>query len=153
MESGVEYADHRNIGHDLTACANAHHVCRIVQGREIRNGFDNVHDILINDNRLGELLTAMNYAMTDRIDLIHALNNAVLGIKHGVYDYADSFDMVFNVSNDLKALFPHGGLINYVGILDADTVNKSLGNDRFFLNIDQLILERRAACIDNKNLH
>ena len=49
----------------------------------------------------------------------------------------------------------HPAVAGFMGdpAVDADALAVALGHDRFPIHIDQLILQRRTACVDNQNLH
>ena len=51
MESGIEYADHRCIGHNGFAGAYAHKVCGVVQRRKLAQAFDSFENFVSQYNR------------------------------------------------------------------------------------------------------
>ena len=75
---------------------------------------DGLHYGIIDKDGGCELFAAVYNAVTDCIDLIHALDNAVYGIEHCINNEADSFGMILNIANDSKAGLAHSRLINNV---------------------------------------
>ena len=91
MEGGVEHGDHGHAGHELLAGLDADDVGGIVQGREGIALLDGGHDLVGDDDGLGELLAAVDHAVTDRVDLLHGADDAVLLVNEGVQNSRDGF--------------------------------------------------------------
>ena len=71
MERSVENADHWSVGHDCLACADAHEICRVVQGCKIVKALDGFKNFIGEQNGFGKFFAAVNNAVTYCIDLSH----------------------------------------------------------------------------------
>ena len=153
MKSGVKHCDHRHVAHDGLACFDAGEVRGVVQRAEGDALLDSVHDRSVNENGLRELLTAVEHAVTDSVYLAHGGDNAVLGAYELVDRCGDSLGMRGHGDIRFKNLL----VADQRGVLEmtvnADALAQALGHDLFGLHVDQLILQRGAAGIDNKDLH
>ena len=95
----------------------------------------------------------MDHTVADCIDLAH-------GIDHAVFCAGELFDNGgngFGMSGQGN-IFVVNRLISYQRTVLQVTVNanafaETLGHDLFGLHIDQLVLQRGAACVDNENFH
>ena len=105
MESSVENSDHRSIGHDRLARADAHQVRGVVKRRKVVEAFNGFNDLVGKKHGFGELLAAVNNAVTDGEDLIHIGNDAVNGIDQRIENELDSVGVVLHILNEFKALF------------------------------------------------
>ena len=95
----------------------------------------------------------MNDAVADSVDLLHGGDNAVLGAG----ELVDNSGNCLCVGGHCKILIKYG-LAAYQGAVlevavDTDALAKALSHDRLGLHVDKLILQGRAACVDNKNFH
>ena len=90
--------------------------------------------------------------MTDRVNLAHRGDNALFGIQQYVDNRLDRFFMRRHCDIKLEFLIR---LVASVGehAVDADALAQTLGHDLAGLSVEQLILERRAAGVDNQNFH
>ena len=152
MESGVEHGDHGGVGHQLLAGLDTNDVGGVVQRSQIVALLDTGHDLVGDQHGLGELLAAVNHAVTDSVDLGHGADDAVLSVDQSVQNSLDSLGVSghshISALNDLLAL----GLIGKLAI-DTDALAQTLGQDLLSLGVEQLILQRRAAGIDNQYVH
>ena len=116
--------------------------------------FDGFDDLVVDQDRLRELLAAVEDAVTDSVDLLHALDDAVLLVDKGLQNSLDGFVMGGHWDvNGVEGLLAFDlGLICELTV-DADTLADALGADLFCLHVEQLILERRAAGVDDQNIH
>ena len=153
MESGVEHCDHGHVAHDCLACLDAGEVCGVVQRPEGNALFNSVHDRPVDENGLGEFLTAVEHAVADSVYLAHGGDHAVLRAYELVDRCGDSLGMRGHGDIRFKNLL----VADQRGVLEmtvnADALAQALSHDLFGLHVDQLILERGAAGIDNKDLH
>ena len=153
MESGVEHCDHGHVAHDGLAGLDAGEVRGVVQRSERDALFDSVHDRSVNENGLGELLAAVEHTVADSVYLTHGGDHAVLGAYELVDRCGDSLGMRGHGDIRFKNLL----VADQRGVLEmtvnADALAQALGHDLFGLHVDQLILKRGAAGIDNKDLH
>ena len=152
VEAGVEHSYLGYAGHHSLASADTGQVVGIVQRSELAALFDGCNNVFVYDNGAGELLTAVENAMSYCGDLRQGFDHTVLGRYE-------------SVQNQLNRLFVVSHLDVYLVIItavcleleitacDTDTVAHTLGDHFFGSHIDQLILDRGAAGIDNENLH
>ena len=124
-----------------------------MQRRERGALFERGHDRVVDFDGAGELLTAVNHTVTDRVDLAHGSDNTVLGAGELVDDRGDCFGM----GRKRKIFIEDRLAADKRGVLqmtvDADTLAEALGHDLLGLHVDQLILQRRTACVDDQNFH
>ena len=153
MEGGVEYADHGNVAHDLTAGIDAGDVCGVVQGSEGSAFLEGCHDLVGDKHGGSELLAAVNDTVTDSVDLLHGGHDTVFLAGELLDD--SSYCLGMGGKGDI--LVEYGLIADEGAVLemtvDADTLAETLCHYLFGLHVDELILEGGAACVDNKNLH
>ena len=152
MEGGVEHGDLRRAGHDLLAGFNAHEVGGIVQGAEGDAVADGLLAGFVDDAGGDELVAAVQDAVADGVDLLDGLDHAVLRIDQ---DGQDGFDCLGmgghrNIAHDLDVL---GRNLMGQTAVDVDPLTQTLGEDLAGFRVHELILQGRAACIDNENVH
>ena len=111
------------------------------------------HDGIVDLHGVCELLAAVDNAMTDSVDLFHGLHNAVFLARELFDDGGDSLGVRRHgdvlVENALPA--DERGVLEMT--VDAYALAQTLGHDLLGLHVDQLVLQGRAARIDNKNFH
>ena len=95
----------------------------------------------------------MDDAVADGVDLLHGGDHTVLGAGQLVDDRGNGLGVrghrqVF-VKDRLAA--DERGVLQVT--VDADALAQALGQEMFGLHVDQLIFQRRAAGIDDKNFH
>ncbi len=153
MEGGIEHRDHGNVAHNVAAGVDADDVCWVVQGSEGGALLESFHDGIVDAHGGSELLAAVNDAVTDGVDLLHGCDNAVLGAGELVDDGCYCLGM----GGHCDVLVEYGLAADQRGVLEvtvkADALAQTLSHDRLGLHVDQLILQGRAACVDNKNFH
>ena len=152
MEAGVEYGNLGNAGHHGLAGTDTGEVVGVVQRAKLAALFDGCDNLLVHDNGAGELLTAVQNAVTYGRDLRERSDYAVLGRYEGIENQLDGFLVVGHLDVDL-VIFLAFGLQLEVAAGDADAVTHTLGDNLLGLHIDELILDGGAAGIDNQNLH
>ena len=113
---------------------------------------DSSLDILVDNDRFGKLGAAVEHAVADCIDLIDRFDDAVFCAGQSVQNQLYSYGVV-----------RHWGLNNivvfaryFVGqdrTVDADSLAETLGQDLLVLHINQLIFQRGASAVQNKNFH
>ena len=152
MERRIEYCNHGCVRHYRLAGAHSHEVRWIVERRERRKLFDDLDHIIVDKNGFAELFTAVNYAVTYGVYLVHTAENTNFLIGKYVKDHLDSIGMILHVLLDFDRILP-GGLILQKRAFDAYTLTKTLRNDFARVHIYELILERGASRIYDQNLH
>ena len=153
MERGVEYGDHRNVrAHDLAAGLNADQVGRIVQRRERDAVLDRLEHLFGDDNAVGEELAAVYHAVADRVDLAHRGDDALFGVEQDVDDRLDRFLMGRHGNVKLELLIRLVAGVREHAV-DTDALAQALGHDLARLGVEQLVLQRGTASVDNQNFH
>ena len=152
MEGGVEDDDVRLSGKDVHDGLESLKVGGIVKRREGDDLFDALDDFRRDEHRLGEFFAAVDYTVARRVKLVEILEHAELRIDEDVEDVFDGRRVVGE--RNFARHRVHTGL----GVLDArafdtDTLDEPLRKDLFAVHFDELILQRRAAAIENKNFH
>ena len=151
-EGGVEHGDLRHTGHRRLARLDAHEVGGVVQRPEREALFDGGFARVVHDAGLGELNAAVENTVADGADLRHRLDNAVFLAGQLFENGLDRF----LVGGERNVRFVNGlavlGLVGQTAV-DADALTKTFGKQRLVLHVDELILQRRAAGVDNQNLH
>ena len=153
MEGSIEHGDHGNIAHHGLAGIDAGDVGRVMQRGKRRALFQSRHNGIVDFDRAGKLLTTVNDAVTDGVDLAHGSDNTVLSAGELVDDGGDRFGM----GRKREILIEDGLAADQRGVLqmtvDADALAEALRHDLLGLHVDQLILQRRTACVDDQNFH
>ena len=152
MERSVEHGDLGLAGHCLLACLDAHKVGRVVK----RSERDAVADCLLAgvvDQAGGnELVAAVQDAMTDCVDLVDRLDHAVDGVDEDCHNSLDGFLMGGHRDVLLHLLAGCGDLVGQPSV-QTDALAKTLCGNVAGIGIHQLILQARAACVDDQNVH
>jgi len=154
VERGVKHGDHRHVvAHDGAAGVDAGDVGGVVQRGERRALLEGSHDGVVDLDGAGELLAAVDDAVADGVDLLHGGDHTILGAGQLVDDRGDGF----GVRGHRQVLVKDGFAADERGVLqmavEADALAQALGQDVLGLHVDQLILQGRAAGIDDKNFH
>ena len=115
---------------------------------------DGVHDLIGDDDGLGELFAAVNNAVADRVDLLHGGDHAVLLIDKRVQHSLNGFAVSGHGDGSGLDSFLAGQL-GLVGeqTVDADTLAQTLGKQLARSGVEQLILQGRRTCVDDQNIH
>ena len=112
-----------------------------------------LHDLVGDENGGCELLAAVDDTVADSVDLLHGADNTVLGTCELVDNSCNSL----SVGGQSNVLVEDGLAADQRAVLevtvDTDALAKTLSHDRLGLHVDKLVLQRGAACVDNKNLH
>ena len=151
-EGGVEYSYVRFARANFFTGLDTHQVGRVVQRARVEALADSSLDILVDNDGFGKLGAAVEHAVADCIDLIDRFDDAVFCAGQSVQNQLYSYGVV-----------RHWGLNNivvfaryFVGqdrTVDADSLAETLGQDLLVLHINQLIFQRGASAVQNKNFH
>ena len=155
VERGVEHGDLRGIGQNVLHGQNTFQVGRIVQRGQFETCLDLLLDGLIHHRAVLKVLAAVGHPVADRRDFGNAFQHAVLRIDERVENQADSGSMVGNALHDF-ILGLSGRLMGQYRVRKTDSLDDSLHEQRIIvgaLHVDHLILDRRAAAIQNKDFH
>ena len=154
MEGGVEDADLGHVlAHDLDAGVDAGDVGGVVQGGEGGALLERGHDLVGYQHAARELLAAVDDAVADGVNLVHGAHDAVLGAG----ELVDDGGYGLGVAGQGDVLVEDGLIANKRGVLevtvDADALAQALGEELLALHVDELILQRGAAGVDDQNFH
>ena len=154
VEGGVEHGDHGHIlAHDGLAGVDAGDVGGVVQRGKGGAFVKSLHNLGVNLDGGGKLLTAVNDAVTNSVNLLHGGHNAVLGAGKLVDNSRNSL----RVSGHGHVLIENGLAADERGVLEmavyANTLAEAFCKDSLSVHVKKLILQRGAAGVDNKNFH
>ena len=149
MEGGVEHGDHGDVAHNGLAGVDAGDVGGVVKGGKGSALLKSGHDVVVDLDGAGELLTAVHHAVTDSVDLLHGGDDTVLRAGELLDDSGDGFGVGGHGDVFIKdGLAADQGAVLEVTV-DADSLSEALGHDLLGVHIDQLLIERGAAGFDN----
>ena len=155
VESGVEGHDLRHIRQHVRDGLDAEQVGRVVERGEVAADLDLLQHVLADEGAPGEEIRALHDAVADGLDVVEAGEHAVLGIHEGVEHELHADFVVRNGLGHGVRLFA-GGLMGKAAVGQADLLDQAFGQqiiDIVVLHVQQLVLDRRAAAIDNQNNH
>ena len=145
VESGVGDDDVADLGEHVTADLDNVSLGVVVKRGERSDLTDLGEDLVVDDGGLGEVPAALNNAVTNAVDgLIHGLQN--------LEDVLDGSLVVRKLDLELLLLAAHL-LVADEGTLDADALAVALSVDLTGVDVEQLVLQRRAAGIDDQDVH
>ena len=139
-ESGIEYADIRLAGHNRLACLDAENVCRVVKRCQVGILDQSFLDFFVDQNRLCELLSAMDHSVADRIDLVKRLDHTVLRINKLSHNKLYCSLMILHLFLDNDILMSRN-LVGQLGALNTDTLYKAFAQDILCVHVNDLILQ------------
>ena len=152
MKRGVEHEDLGRVGHHVKAAADSLQMRPGMERREIAALLvQRVVYFLRQKHRLRKIRTAVDDAVTHRLDLGHALQAAEYGIgqrfdedarRDRVVRHRDLFDVI---------LFPRD-LVDDPAV-DADALAVPLRSDVVGCRVEQLVFQRTAPGVDDKYVH
>ena len=153
MERRIEHDDLRHsLAENAHAGANALHVRAVVQRRERDQALNALDDLVVDQHRLAEQRAALDDAVADCGNLAEILDDADLAVEQRILDLLERFGVVLHADLDLL-LAAVRGLVTENAHLKADLLAVALGEHLLVVHVDQLILERGAAGVDNQNFH
>ena len=152
VESGVEDDDVRLAGEDVHDGFEAHEVRGVVERSEGDDFFDSLDDFGGDEDGLRELLAAVDYAVAGRAELVEALEDAEFRIDEDVENVLDSRRVV-GEGNFARHGVEAGLRVLDARAFDSDALDETLRKDLLAFHVDELILQRRASAVENKNFH
>ena len=155
MEGGVEHGHLGHVlAHDGGAGVDAGDVGGVVEGGQGDALLQGLHDLIGDEHRAGKGLAAMDYPVAHRIDLLHGADDAVVLVHQSVQHGLDGLGVGGHghIDGVQHLLALHLGLVGELAV-DADPFAQALGQQGAGLGIQQLILQGRAASVDNQNVH
>ncbi|MNR00131.1 hypothetical protein D3C85_1158930 [compost metagenome] len=152
MEGGVEDDSLRHIRHVGIHRRDAQHVRRVVQRRQIEETPDLLLHLVRDEDGALERLAAVYDTMADGVDLRDGRQHAMLGMNKYIQHPADGRCMLQYFIYLVKFGFIRC-LMNKQRSVHPDALYSALGEHRTIFHIVQLILQRGAARINDKNVH
>ena len=153
MERGVEHGHLRRVRHDFLARLDAHQVRRIVQRAQRDELADGSLHFVGDDAAGGELLAAVQHAVTHRADFIHGLEHALFRVKQRAQHQLRRHDVVRNRLVEVDDLRHVRGLLVQVGAFNRDALHLPLDDHLLVVHVHQLVLQGGRTRVDNQNLH
>ena len=150
MESGIEYADLRNIRHYLLAAADAHEVTLGMYGSVAKfvAVFEFSDNAVVDEAAFDEVRTAVDDTVTYCFDLAH-ISDASVNLIGEYIDNIFGSDSVIGAGEFTLERSLNGVLVGDTAVMTADALNDTLSDNGTCSGVKQLILERRAAGINN----
>ena len=135
----------------LLAGANTHERCLVVKRGELgRTSSIFFDDVVVDADRLVEVLAALDDAMPDRIDFIEGFDRGVVAVDKRVQYERHGCVMVGHLRIDDHFVLVDSVLVE--GVCRAHALADALRDDSMIFDVDKLILQRGRACIDDQNV-
>jgi len=150
MESGIEYADLRNVRHYLGASADTHEVTLGVNGSiaEFVTVFEFSDNGFVDEAAFDEVRTAVDDTVTNCFDFAHVSDAAVNLVGENADNVFGSYGVVrareFALERSLYSV-----LMGDTAVMAADALNDTLSDNSTCSGVEKLILKGRAAGIYN----
>ena len=123
-----------------------------MKGGQIEAVRNRLLDVLINQNGRTVIRSAVNHTMSDCGNLIRALDDTVRRIDQRLHDELNRLLVSRHRNLELILLAARRRMCEQRA-LDSDSLAETLREHTLILHIDQLILERRASAVHDKNFH
>jgi len=148
MKRGVEHCHLWHVGQDGVDGLDAGHVHGIVQRRDVITLANHRFHLVGDEYALAEFLSAVYHTVAHRIDLVIALDAAVLIAGEGLENGSDGTLMVFDVEVYLF-LAAVGEFQFDKSVGKSDFLNAAFGQGAVLLDLNQFVLGRAAATIEH----
>ena len=114
---------------------------------ELTEFIDLVDNFVSNENRLVEYVSTLYYTVTYSRDLVHAVDYLSVALCESFNELHESFCMC----GESAVLIESSAIACFMSdmTVDTDSVTVSLSDNTLIIHIDELILKRRASCINN----
>jgi len=153
MEGGIEHGHHGYVAHDFFAGLDAGDVGGVVQGGEGDALAHCRHDGVVYAHGGGKFLAAVDQTMADCVYFLHGGHHTVFGAGELVDDCGNGLGVSGHGHVLIElGLAAHKGSVLQMAV-DAYALAQTLGQNFLRFHVDELILEGRTACVDNKYLH
>ncbi len=154
VERGVEDGHLRYARQHAPDREYALHVGGVVERRYGEQLLYPVFYLLVDDAAVGEVLAAVSHAVAYGRQLVERCYHAVPGIGQRIQHQTDAGGVVC----DRQMLFERslaGGLVCQIAFGHADALDQTLGQQLVFVaaQVEYLILDRRAAAVENQYNH
>ena len=151
VERVVEDDDLRDVfPEDVFRGVDALDVRRVVERGEVAEHVDVRLDLFVDEAALFVEGAALNDPVADGRDLVEGVDDLEVALGEDLFDFIERGGVVGhgNVEADLLSLCLRGDLA-----VEADALAKTGGDGRFIVHVDELILERRGAAVDDEDFH
>ena len=152
VERGVKHGDLGLARHGLLTGLDAHEVGGVVERAERDAVANGLLAGFVDDAALNELVAAVQNAVADCVDLINGLDDAVDRIDQNGHNSLDGFLMGGHRDVLFDLLAARRDLVGQAAV-QTDALAEALCGDVAGVGIHELILETRAAGVDNQNVH
>ena len=151
MESGIEHGHHGDVAEHLACGLDAQNAGGVVQGSQRAQLADGLDDLVGDQAALLELLAAVHDTVTDGIDLADVVDALAFAGGHLLHDLGKCLGVGGEDGG-------RGGLVAVCLMGDhaafhANALAQALAQHLLAVHIDQLILQRRRAAVNNQNFH
>ena len=154
MERGVENRDLRHAGQHLVDGVDAFEAGGVVQRCDLAERADLGLGVFVDQAALREKLAAVGHAVAYGLDFAERFDDSVFGIGQRLHHQLDAGGVVRNGAVQLERRFAHG-LVREVAFRQTDALDETF-REQFAgcgLHVDDLILDRRGAAVENQNDH
>ena len=152
MEGRVKHSHLGHIGQHLLDGLDAHHVHRVVQRSDGIALLDDGLDFVVDAYALAETLAAMHHAVSHGINLVKALDAAIIGVGQHIQNGLDGTGVVSDVQvNHLLAAVIKLQLDECSG--QTNLLNAALGQRLVGLDLNQFVFHRTAAAVQYQYVH
>ena len=146
-------AQWRHVGEHLARGLDAGDVGRVVQGCQVGQLTEGRQRVLVNDHRLGELVSPVHHAVAHRLDVGEARDGPHVGVQQRLHDQLDCLLVVGAVVLPLDLLSDPPCVVADERPADGNAFDDTLRKDVALFPAIELILERRAAAVEGQNVH
>ena len=151
VESGIEHSHHRNIAEHFACGLDAQNAGGVVQGSQRAQLADGLDDLVGDQAAFLELLAAVHDAVADGVDLAHIIDALALAGGHLLHDLGKSLGV--GGEDGGRGGLVAVGLVGDHAAFHANALAQALAQHLLAVHIDQLILQRRRAAVNNQNFH
>ena len=152
VERRVEDRDLGLAGHGLFTGFDAHKVGGVVQRAKGNAVADGLLAGVVDDAGGNKLVAAVQHAVTHSVDLVDGLDDAVLAVDQNVHDSLDSL-FVRGHGDVLDQFLAGRDDLVVESAVKTDALAQTLGGDVAGIGVHELILQARAAGVDDQNVH
>ncbi len=101
---------------------------------------DGVYDVVVDEDGIGEALSAVDDPVADGADLLDVLHDAVFPIGQCVHHVADGNPVVGDAGPD-RDLADAEGVVPKAGTVRADAFHAPPGDELFRLHVEKLVFQ------------
>lgn len=135
-----QYRNHRHIRHDFPAGIDSDKVCRIVERGKVIALLDCLHHLVIDDHGGRELLAAVYDTVSDCINFVQRLDDAVVWIGERVNHKLHCYRVVWHRCLDFDFVLSRGRVREHASV-NADAFAEPLCKHCLGGAVNELVLE------------